>query len=99
MSSQSLIRVKMNVYSVPSRLVGDTLRVMMAQALCGQMWIIRNRSRRSLGVVVLPGLLSVPKFQADDSRGGQPPPVQLVALCMDWAKHRRRKAAAKCCDL
>lgn len=22
--------------------------------------------------------------------------IQLVASCMDWAKHRRRKAAAKC---
>ena len=22
--------------------------------------------------------------------------IQLVARCMDWAKHRRRKAAAKC---
>ena len=22
--------------------------------------------------------------------------IQLIALCMDWAKHRRRKAAAKC---
>ena len=22
--------------------------------------------------------------------------IQLVANCMDWAKHRRRKAAAKC---
>ena len=22
--------------------------------------------------------------------------IQLVAACMDWAKHRRRKAAAKC---
>src|SRR5947208_14973595 len=24
------------------------------------------------------------------------PTIQLVARCMDWAKHRRRKAAAKC---
>jgi hypothetical protein len=22
--------------------------------------------------------------------------IQLIASCMDWAKHRRRKAAAKC---
>ena len=22
--------------------------------------------------------------------------IQLVARCLDWAKHRRRKAAAKC---
>jgi len=22
--------------------------------------------------------------------------IQLIALCLDWAKHRRRKAAAKC---
>ena len=34
--------------------------------------------------------------QAEDSRWWTSTTIQLIASCMDWAKHRRRKAAAKC---
>jgi hypothetical protein len=38
----------------------------------------------------------LPAVQTHNSPGGHSTTIPLIAACRDWAKHRRRKAVAKC---
>jgi hypothetical protein len=49
-----------------------------------------HTSRGETGAREWPGAFAAPVHVVDSTT------IQLVASCLDWAKHRRRKAAAKC---